>query len=70
MRIVTRYATLMFFHLVGSTGHVVQCSASGAQNVDALFFLLGWDHYRFHKNSLGHLTPNMFFCIQWYLRVM
>jgi hypothetical protein len=47
----------------------VHCNASGAQNFDALFFLLGWDRYRFHKNAFGHLTPNLCFSIRWYLQV-
>jgi hypothetical protein len=34
----TRYAELMFLHLVGYAGHVVHSGASGARNVDTLFF--------------------------------
>jgi hypothetical protein len=37
----THYAKLVFFHPVGSTGHIVQFGASRAQNVNALFFVLG-----------------------------
>jgi hypothetical protein len=36
---------LGFLHPVGSVGHVVHCGASGTQNVDALFFMIGWDRY-------------------------
>jgi hypothetical protein len=34
-------------------GHVVPFVATGMQNIDALFFMLGWDRYGFHKNMTG-----------------
>jgi hypothetical protein len=43
------YAKLVFLHLVGSAGHSVHFGAPRAQNVDALFFMLGWDQYEFDK---------------------
>jgi hypothetical protein len=30
----------------------VHFGASQVQNVDALFFVLGWDRYGFHKNNV------------------
>jgi hypothetical protein len=49
----TRYTELAFLHPVGSTGHVVHCGASRARNVNALFFMLGWDEYGLHKKHDG-----------------
>jgi hypothetical protein len=31
-------------------GHIVHSSASEVQNVDTIFFMLGWVWYGFHKN--------------------
>jgi hypothetical protein len=40
MRVVTRYAEYVFLYPVGSAGQEVHFNASGAQNNDALFFIL------------------------------
>jgi hypothetical protein len=39
----------VFSHPVVSAGHVVHSGASGARIIDALFFMVGWDWYNFHK---------------------
>jgi hypothetical protein len=40
-------------HPVGSTGDVVPSVACKMQNIDAVFFMLGWDRYGFHKKCVG-----------------
>jgi hypothetical protein len=49
----TRYAELVFLFLVGFVGHVEHSSASRAQNIDALFFMLGWSRCGYLKKSVG-----------------
>jgi hypothetical protein len=51
----------MFLHPLGSVGHVVHSSASGVQNVDALFFMLGWDQYGFDKKCIGTRYAELLF---------
>jgi hypothetical protein len=39
-------------HPVGSVGHVMHSGASGPQNIDALFFMLGWAWCGFLKKHV------------------
>jgi hypothetical protein len=50
-----RYAKLVFLHSMGSVGEVVHSGASGARNVDGLFFMLRWDRYRYDKKRASDI---------------
>jgi hypothetical protein len=59
----TRYAKLVLLHLVGSSGHVVHSSASGVQNIEALFFMVGWDRYGFDKKRVETRYTKLMFLL-------
>jgi hypothetical protein len=60
-RVGTRYAELMVLHPVGAVCHLVHSGASGEQNVDRLFFMLGWDWYGFDKKCAGTRCVKLLF---------
>jgi hypothetical protein len=57
----TCYAEFLVLHLVGAVGSVVHSGAFGAQNINALFFMLGWDWYGFDKNCTGTCYAELVF---------
>jgi hypothetical protein len=66
----TCYNDLVFLYSLGSVGHVVHSSASGPQNIDALFFMHGWECAVCRKDTPGHVMLKLCFCIRWDLWVM
>jgi hypothetical protein len=64
----TRYAKLVFLHLVGYAGHVMYSGPFGARNVGA-FSCFGGPGAVYIKGASGHATPKLCFCMQWDLRV-
>jgi hypothetical protein len=52
-RAKAHYVELVFLLPVGSAGHVVLSGAYGPQNVDALFFMLGWGWCGLQKKHAG-----------------
>jgi hypothetical protein len=43
----TYYTEPVFLHPMGYAGHVVHSRATEVRNIDALFFMVGWDEYGF-----------------------
>jgi hypothetical protein len=56
---------VVFLYPLGCVGHVVHFGAFRAQNIDTLFFMLGWASADSTKCALGHVMPNLRFCIRW-----
>jgi hypothetical protein len=58
----------VFLHPVWSGGHVVRSGASGARNIDALFFMFGWAYAGPTRSTVGHTgicgSRSAFRCVQ------
>jgi hypothetical protein len=60
-RVGTGYGEHVFLHPVGSMGHIVNLGASGAQNIDTLFFMRGWAQCSFHEKRTGTRYAELLF---------
>jgi hypothetical protein len=61
-RVGTCYPELVFYHPMGSAGHIVHFGASSARNVDALFFMIVWASCCFIKKRTGTRCSELVFC--------
>jgi hypothetical protein len=59
----------VFLHPVAHAGHVAHSSASGPQNINALFSWSGGFGMGSTKSESGHVMLKLCFCIQWDLQV-
>jgi hypothetical protein len=57
----THYAELVFLHFVRSGRHIAHSGVSGAQNVNALFFIIVWARCGSHKRRAGMCNAELVF---------
>jgi hypothetical protein len=51
----------VFLHLVGAAAHVFHSILSAARNIEAQFFMLGWERYKFNKNHIWRRCTKLVF---------
>jgi hypothetical protein len=64
-RIWTRYAELVFLHLLGYVGHVVHSDVFMCKKSTHYFSCSGGTGTNSTKSVSEHVTPNLCFCIWW-----
>jgi hypothetical protein len=60
----------VFLHPVGSVGTIVHSGASGHKTSKHFFSCSSGTAMDSTKSVLGHVTPNLCFCIRWDLRLI
>jgi hypothetical protein len=68
-RVGTPYAKLVFFHSVGSAGHIGIAEHLEHETSMHYFCCSGGTDTNSIKNALGHIMSNLCFCIRWDLWV-
>jgi hypothetical protein len=51
----------VLLHPVEYSGHIVHSGASVVWNIDALYFMLRWNRYGFHKRCTGTRNAKLVF---------
>jgi hypothetical protein len=66
----TRYTELAYLNPVGTAGHIVHSSASVRETWSHYFSCWGGTGMYSTESAIGHVMPNLCFCIRWDMPVM